>query len=137
MIRLPPRSTRTDTLFPYTTLFRSPPPAARAQPGARRGGRTASRPDADGGRGGSRASAGAFVMSAAPQSMSATSLDRRIQMLRTAMGPLIATAPDDPDVEAIMINTDRTLSVDRLSSGCAARTRVGWGQSGFVRVYLG
>src|SRR3546814_15276759 len=25
MIRRPPRSTRTDTLFPYTTLFRSPP----------------------------------------------------------------------------------------------------------------
>src|SRR3546814_4414457 len=25
MIRLPPRSTRTDTLFPYTTLFRSLP----------------------------------------------------------------------------------------------------------------
>src|SRR3546814_2828953 len=29
MIRRPPRSTRTDTLFPYTTLFRS---AATAQP---------------------------------------------------------------------------------------------------------
>src|SRR3546814_8161030 len=30
MIRRPPSSTRTDTLFPYTTLFRSPraPPAA-------------------------------------------------------------------------------------------------------------
>src|SRR3546814_1017280 len=29
MIRRPPRSTRTDTLFPYTTLFRSlPEPAA-------------------------------------------------------------------------------------------------------------
>src|SRR3546814_3933425 len=27
MIRLPPRSTRTDTLFPYTTLFRSAVPA--------------------------------------------------------------------------------------------------------------
>src|SRR3546814_3903186 len=27
MIRRPPRSTRTDTLFPYTTLFRSHPPA--------------------------------------------------------------------------------------------------------------
>src|SRR3546814_20932201 len=26
MIRRPPRSTRTDTLFPYTTLFRSTPP---------------------------------------------------------------------------------------------------------------
>src|SRR3546814_2120635 len=25
MVRLPPRSTRTDTLFPYTTLFRSVP----------------------------------------------------------------------------------------------------------------
>src|SRR3546814_12881324 len=31
MIRRPPRSTRTDTLFPYTTLFRSA--------GGRRGGR--------------------------------------------------------------------------------------------------
>src|SRR3546814_17293782 len=30
MIRRPPRSTRTDTLCPYTTLFRSrPPPAPR------------------------------------------------------------------------------------------------------------
>src|SRR3546814_16213723 len=28
MVRRPPRSTRTDTLFPYTTLFRSPPPPA-------------------------------------------------------------------------------------------------------------
>src|SRR3546814_8402882 len=33
MIRRPPRSTRTDTLFPYTTLFRSPAPATAA-PGA-------------------------------------------------------------------------------------------------------
>src|SRR3546814_10225725 len=29
MIRRPPRSTRTDTLFPYTTLFRSLPGAGR------------------------------------------------------------------------------------------------------------
>src|SRR3546814_8615682 len=28
MIRRPPRSTRTDTLFPYTTLFRSQDPLA-------------------------------------------------------------------------------------------------------------
>src|SRR3546814_19106121 len=28
MIRRPPRSTRTDTLFPYTTLFRSQPVSA-------------------------------------------------------------------------------------------------------------
>src|SRR3546814_14056542 len=30
MIRRPPRSTRTDTLFPYTTLFRSRPVALAA-----------------------------------------------------------------------------------------------------------
>src|SRR3546814_12615882 len=30
MIRRPPRSTRTDTLFPYTTLFRSAPMIERA-----------------------------------------------------------------------------------------------------------
>src|SRR3546814_18567796 len=33
MIRRPPRSTRTDTLFPYTTLFRSKTIAYDAQPG--------------------------------------------------------------------------------------------------------
>src|SRR3546814_13516139 len=32
MIRRPPRSTRTDTLFPYTTLFRSPPAPPVAPP---------------------------------------------------------------------------------------------------------
>src|SRR3546814_3013591 len=32
MIRRPPRSTRTDTLFPYTTLFRSRRPAAACVP---------------------------------------------------------------------------------------------------------
>src|SRR3546814_3444229 len=32
MIRRPPRSTRTDTLFPYTTLFRSPPSDSRGSP---------------------------------------------------------------------------------------------------------
>src|SRR3546814_10034687 len=31
MIRRPPRSTRTDTLFPYTTLFRSDPPTPAAK----------------------------------------------------------------------------------------------------------
>src|SRR3546814_5079618 len=32
MIRRPPRSTRTDTLFPYTTLFRSFPASRRNRP---------------------------------------------------------------------------------------------------------
>src|SRR3546814_9815837 len=33
MIRRPPRSTRTDTLFPYTTLFRSPRVCRYRHPG--------------------------------------------------------------------------------------------------------
>src|SRR3546814_12690810 len=37
MIRRPPRSTRTDTLFPYTTLFRSGPGVGSAPGGARQG----------------------------------------------------------------------------------------------------
>src|SRR3546814_1365580 len=36
MIRRPPRSTRTDTLFPYTTLFRSPRPTGHGGPRRRR-----------------------------------------------------------------------------------------------------
>src|SRR3546814_15393318 len=36
MIRRPPRSTRTDTLFPYTTLFRSPTLAAGRETGGLR-----------------------------------------------------------------------------------------------------
>src|SRR3546814_12675658 len=36
MIRRPPRSTRTDTLFPYTTLFRSPASHRTCGPNLRR-----------------------------------------------------------------------------------------------------
>src|SRR3546814_13067296 len=39
MKRRPPRSTRTDTLFPYTTLFRSPFPVLSVQHARRMGGR--------------------------------------------------------------------------------------------------
>src|SRR3546814_5349354 len=65
MIRRPPRSTRTDTLFPYTTLFRSSgtrgtsspspfrtwasstlPPCRRREPPSRRWSRSAGRPPA-------------------------------------------------------------------------------------------
>jgi len=40
-------------------------------------------------------------------------------MLRTAMGPVIAAALEDPDVVEIMLNPDRTLWIDRLSTGRA------------------
>src|SRR3546814_18825389 len=41
-------------------------------------------------------------------------------MLRTAMGPLIASALEDPDVVAVMLNPDGALWIDRLSTGRAA-----------------
>src|SRR3546814_18329227 len=60
MIRRPPRSTRTDTLFPYTTLFRSardsrPPCACRPDGGALRVlGQKSAREGVLAGRGGQR-----------------------------------------------------------------------------------
>lgn len=57
---------------------------------------------------------------AQPPSSSALSLDRRIRMLRTAMGPLIAAALEDPDVVEVMLNPDGALWIDRLSSGRTA-----------------
>src|SRR5690625_2564471 len=58
-------------------------------------------------------------MSAVPKTSTAVALDRRIQMLRTAMGPLIASALDEPDVVEIVRNPDRSLWVDRLTTGRA------------------
>lgn len=58
-------------------------------------------------------------MTALPAPSRTTALDRRARMLRTAIGPLIAGALDDPDVLEIMLNPDGQLWVDRLSSGRA------------------
>src|SRR3546814_6542515 len=48
MIRRPPRSTRTDTLFPYTTLFRSAPQAWSCSPPGQRRSRRPQAPKCDG-----------------------------------------------------------------------------------------
>jgi len=44
---------------------------------------------------------------------------RRMRMLRTAMGPEIAVALEDPEVAEVLLNPDGTLWVDRLGSGRA------------------
>ena len=62
------------------------------------------------------------VASSPVLSATAASLDRRTRMLRTAMGPLIAAALDDPDVVEVMLNPDGLLWLDRLSVG---RARLG------------
>ncbi len=51
-----------------------------------------------------------------PNTMDA-SLERRIRMLRTAMGPEIAAALDDPEVVEVLLNPDGSLWVDRLGTG--------------------
>src|SRR5690606_34404763 len=59
------------------------------------------------------------VASSPVLSVAATSLERRTRMLRTAMGPQIAAALDDPDVVEVMLNPDGVLWLDRLSAGRA------------------
>jgi len=46
--------------------------------------------------------------------------DRQLQMLRTALGPDIAGALDDPEVVEVLLNPDGSLWVDRLGSGRSA-----------------
>ena len=60
-------------------------------------------------------------MNAQPRDLSPAvrAVDRRVRMLRSAMGPLIAAALDDPDVVEVLLNPDGTLWIDRLSSGRA------------------
>jgi P-type conjugative transfer ATPase TrbB len=48
---------------------------------------------------------------------SSVSSERRVQMLRTAMGPEIAAALDDPEVVEVMLNPDGSLWLDRLGAG--------------------
>lgn len=45
------------------------------------------------------------------------SLSRSHRMLRTALGPVIAAALDDPDVVEVMLNPDGSLWIDRLQEG--------------------
>ncbi len=54
-----------------------------------------------------------------PGGTGAESVDRRICMLRTAMGPEIAAALADPDVVEVLLNPDGSLWLDRLGSGRA------------------
>jgi len=50
----------------------------------------------------------------------ATALGRQTRMLRTAMGPAIAHALEDPGVIEVMLNPDGSLWVDRLGEGRSA-----------------
>src|SRR3546814_11055685 len=47
----------------------------------------------------------------------AAARERSVQMLRTAFGPAIIEALDDPDIDEVMLNPDGRIWVDRLRSG--------------------
>src|SRR3546814_51806 len=47
----------------------------------------------------------------------AAARERSVQMLRTAFGPAIIEALDDPDIGEVMLNPDGRIWVDRLRSG--------------------
>src|SRR3546814_19203661 len=91
VIRLPPRSTRTDTLFPYTTLFRSPVDIEIGDGGRRRGQAlvlqypvpTEKRCRGRGGRG-SWAVAGAASLVAPHHSIAADGRDRKSTRLNSS-----------------------------------------------------
>ncbi len=52
-----------------------------------------------------------------PLTPEGTVTDRQTRMLRTAMGPVIAAALEDPEVVEVLLNPDGALWVDRLGSG--------------------
>lgn len=54
---------------------------------------------------------------ALPLTPQGTVTERQTRMLRTAMGPVIAAALDDPEVVEVLLNPDGALWVDRLGSG--------------------
>ena len=56
-------------------------------------------------------------VSSHPDASGDESAARRIRMLRTAMGPEIAAALEDPNVVEVLLNPDGTLWLDRLGSG--------------------
>jgi type IV secretion system protein VirB11 len=57
-------------------------------------------------------------MSARLQTLTAaTALDRQARMLRSALGPMIASALADPEVVEVLLNPDGSLWFDRLGEG--------------------
>ena len=54
-----------------------------------------------------------------PVTLENTAIERRIRMLRTAMGPIITQALEDPEVVEVLLNPDGSLWLDKLGSGRA------------------
>src|SRR3546814_11954077 len=126
MIRRPPRSTRTDTLFPYTTLFRSGygPERAFQWPPARK---SQSRPmKAIAGVGGR----GMVFQRGAERSLCGVAV---VSLLGLTAPPLLVQ-PLSNDLETKLLELERTLDQQRLE---IARKSYVKGKSVSARVDLG
>src|SRR3546814_9009523 len=107
MIRRPPISTRTDTLFPYTTLFRSSSPQGGPWPAIARGLRVLAR------GGGSRPALRMRVLS--PD-----------QSFHRARGAGVALARDAPGAERRAAGFDRQLRSEEHTSELQSLMRISY-----------
>src|SRR3546814_5309709 len=118
MIRRPPRSTRTDTLFPYTTLFRS---RQRGDPDRRRGDqrRVAAPCESTNGRGQGRLTRSEEHTSEL-QSLMRTSYAVFCLKQNTNSPPLRETIAINP--RSFTHHTKHTLNYPSLHSSCHQHT---------------
>ena len=65
-----------------------------------------------------------------PISLRSEAFARGARMLRTALGPAIASYLEDPSIVEVMLNPDGRLWIDRLSGGLED---TGWPTSGQPR----
>src|SRR3546814_18281359 len=109
MIRRPPRSTRTDTLFPYTTLFRSPAKSS-ADGISRRPGRPTAVEQQTG-------------ATMPPSTPSPQSPRHRVPVSRRTVAGLGAIAPPVGGIALAFAGTAAWLSPARLSGAGVADVR--------------
>src|SRR3546814_7996608 len=109
MIRRPPRSTRTDTLFPYTTLFRShdKPMAQSPAPGA-----ALFTPKGEAAETGARISG---FRSFAGQFMRMDIAERLVRLAHEQMEKGEAFTPEDPPIVKIGLSGQGFGPLDRKS----------------------
>src|SRR3546814_918767 len=95
-------------------VHRTARPAPAAWAAHARGDRRA---DSRGGRVCAGAGGDVVTSSGLRRPVAATATERQVRMLRTAMGPVIAAALEDPEVVEVLLNPDGSLWLDRLRTG--------------------
>src|SRR3546814_6731131 len=124
MIRRPPRSTRTDTLFPYTTLFRS---TASAWILARRSASTAWKPASQPSAPSTSRSAGSICRSRSATDRFAVAFH---ETSPASAGFFVCHPPCAPRIRAVGVAGARSGLSMRMASGCLGAHPVCPGRKG-------